>query len=155
MHNMPGPREENGAERQDQGIPDQRRAGSFERPPGRSDETRWSYQIDGTGWDAGTDVDYLKELLKYWQDGYDWRKHERSLNQFAHLKTEVDDIGVHFIHERGKGSDPFPLILTHGYPDSFYRGGHFAAMEEPELLAADIRTWFQTFREGNFDRPSR
>ena len=36
-------------------------------------KTRWSYQIDGTGWDAGTDIDYLKELLKYWHDGYDWR----------------------------------------------------------------------------------
>ena len=87
----------------------------------RLKKTRWSYQIDGTGWDAGTDVDYLKDLLKYWQDGYDWRKHERSLNQFAHFKTEVDDIGIHFIHERGKAPDPFPLILTHGYPDSFYR----------------------------------
>jgi len=87
----------------------------------RLKNTRWSYQIDGTGWDAGTDVDYLKDLLDYWQNGYDWRKHERALNQFAHFKTEVDDIGIHFVHVRGKGPNPFPLILTHGYPDSFYR----------------------------------
>jgi pimeloyl-ACP methyl ester carboxylesterase len=44
-----------------------------------------------------------------------------ALNQFAHFKTEVDGVGIHFIHQRGKGPRPFPLILTHGYPDLFYR----------------------------------
>ena len=87
----------------------------------RLKNTRWAYQVEGTNWDAGTDLDYLKELVDYWQDTYDWRKHETALNQFAHFKTEVDHIGIHFIHERGKGPNPFPIILTHGYPDSFYR----------------------------------
>jgi pimeloyl-ACP methyl ester carboxylesterase len=83
--------------------------------------TRWSYQAEGAKWDAGTDLDYLAELVAYWQDGYDWRKHEAALNQFAHYKAVVDNIGIHFVYERGKGPNPFPLILTHGYPDSFYR----------------------------------
>ena len=87
----------------------------------RLKNTRWSYQIEGTNWDAGTDLSYLRELVSYWQHGYDWRKHEAALNQFAHFKAQVDGIGIHFIHERGKGPKPFPLILTHGYPDSFYR----------------------------------
>jgi pimeloyl-ACP methyl ester carboxylesterase len=87
----------------------------------RLKNTRWSYQVQGTNWEAGTDLNYLKELVAYWHDTYDWRKHEAALNQFAHFKTEVDDIGIHFIHERGKGPNPFPLILTHGYPDSFCR----------------------------------
>ena len=87
----------------------------------RLKNTRWSYQVEGTNWDAGTDLNYLKELVDYWQDTYDWRKQETALNQFAHFKTELDDIGIHFIHERGKGPKPFPIILTHGYPDSFYR----------------------------------
>jgi pimeloyl-ACP methyl ester carboxylesterase len=87
----------------------------------RLKNTRWSYQVEGTNWEAGTDLNYLKELVAYWQDTYDWRKHEAVLNQFAHFKTEVEDIGIHFIHERGKGPNPFPLILTHGYPDSFCR----------------------------------
>jgi pimeloyl-ACP methyl ester carboxylesterase len=87
----------------------------------RLKNTRWSYQLEGTNWDAGTDLDYLKELVGYWQNTYDWRKQEAALNQFAHFKTEVDGIGIHFIHERGKGRNPFPIILTHGYPDSFYR----------------------------------
>jgi pimeloyl-ACP methyl ester carboxylesterase len=83
--------------------------------------TRWSYQRDDTHWDAGTDLDYLKELVAYWQDSYDWRKSETALNEFDHFKTEVDAVGIHFIHVRGKGPNPFPIILTHGYPDSFYR----------------------------------
>jgi len=87
----------------------------------RLKNTRWSYQAEGTDWDAGTDLNYLKELVDYWRDGYDWRKQEAVLNQFSHFKTEVDGIGIHFIHERGKGPNPFPIILTHGYPDSFYR----------------------------------
>ena len=99
----------------------------------RLKNTRWSYQIAGTNWDAGTDHDYLKELVDYWQDTYDWRKHETALNKFTHFKTEVDDIDIHFIHERGKGTNPFPLILTHGYPDSFYRFAKIISMlTDPE-----------------------
>jgi pimeloyl-ACP methyl ester carboxylesterase len=87
----------------------------------RLKSSRWTFQIAGTGWDAGTDVDYLKELVAYWQRDFDWRKHERSLNEFAHFKTRVHGVGIHFVHQRGKGPAPFPIILTHGYPDSFYR----------------------------------
>jgi pimeloyl-ACP methyl ester carboxylesterase len=87
----------------------------------RLQNTRWSYQVEGTKWDAGTDLNYLRDLVAYWQDSYDWRKQEAALNEFAHFKTVVDGIGVHFIHERGRGPNAFPLILTHGYPDSFYR----------------------------------
>ena len=87
----------------------------------RLSNTRWSHQIEGTGWSAGTDLFYLKELVAYWQGSFDWRAQEKILNEFAHFKTDIDGIDVHFIHERGKGPNPFPLILTHGYPDSFYR----------------------------------
>jgi Epoxide hydrolase N terminus len=82
----------------------------------RLEHTRWSYQVVGTNWDAGTDLDYLKELVAYWQGTYDWRKQEAALNRFAHFKTKVDGIGIHFVYERGKGPNPFPIILTHGYP---------------------------------------
>ena len=87
----------------------------------RLKNTRWAGQVEGTGWDAGTDLDYLKELVGYWQNTYDWPKHQAELNQFSHFKAELDGLNVHFIHERGRGPNPFPLILTHGYPDSFYR----------------------------------
>jgi pimeloyl-ACP methyl ester carboxylesterase len=101
----------------------------------RLKSTRWSYQIEGTKWDAGADLSYLKELAAYWQDTYNWRQHEAALNRFAHYKTVVDDIGIHFIHERGKGPNPFPLVLTHGYPDSFYRFAKIIPMlTDPEAF---------------------
>lgn len=83
--------------------------------------TRWSHALEGTGWEAGTDSQYLTNLISYWQNTYDWRKHETALNQFAHFKSEIDGTAIHFIHERGKGPKPFPIVLTHGYPDSFCR----------------------------------
>jgi epoxide hydrolase len=69
----------------------------------RLENTRWSYQVEGTHWEAGTDIAYLEELVAYWQSTYDWRAQEAALNRLAHFKTEVDGIGIHFIHERGKG----------------------------------------------------
>jgi epoxide hydrolase len=83
--------------------------------------TRWPDEIDGAAWDYGTNLSYLKKFVAYWQNGYDWRKHEATLNQFAHFQAEIDGVKVHFIHERGKGENPTPIILTHGWPDSFYR----------------------------------
>lgn len=84
-------------------------------------DTRWNAPVKGVGWDYGTDVGYMQELAEYWRTKYDWRKHEAELNKFKHFKTQVDDVGIHFIHERGKGPNPKPLLLTHGWPDSFYR----------------------------------
>ena len=82
---------------------------------------RWHDEVEGAGWDYGTPLGYMKELANYWQHTYDWRKHEAALNTFAHFKAEVDGVGIHFIHERGKGPNPTPLLLIHGFPDSFYR----------------------------------
>ncbi len=87
----------------------------------RLEHTRWPSQVEGTAWKAGTDSKYLGELVEYWLHGYDWTKQQAALNRFAHFKVDVDGSGIHFIHERGKGPNPFPLILTHGWPDSFYR----------------------------------
>jgi hypothetical protein len=83
--------------------------------------TRWAYGIDGTNWDAGTNLDYLKELVVYWREVYDWRRHEAQLNRFHHYTTDLNGFGIHFVYERGKGPRPFPIVLTHGYPDSSYR----------------------------------
>ncbi len=82
--------------------------------------TRWPDEIEGVGWDYGTNLGYLKELANYWQHSFDWRAQEAKLNQFAHFRTEIDGLGIHFIHERGKGPNPTPIILTHGWPGSFY-----------------------------------
>ncbi|HVU12393.1 MAG TPA: epoxide hydrolase [Phototrophicaceae bacterium] len=82
--------------------------------------TRWTDQIDGAGWDYGTELGYLQELIAYWRDQFDWRAQEAMLNRFHHFRAEIDGLGIHFIHERGAESK-LPLILTHGWPDSFYR----------------------------------
>jgi hypothetical protein len=85
----------------------------------RLKNTRWSGQVDGTNWETGTDLNYLKELVACWRGTYDWRKQETALNQFAHFKTEVDDIGIHFIHERGKGRTHSRSSLGMGTPTRF------------------------------------
>jgi pimeloyl-ACP methyl ester carboxylesterase len=87
----------------------------------RLKRTRWPDEADGAGWSMGTNLAYMKDLAEYWQHHYDWRKHESELNQFHQFKTEVDGVEIHFIHERGKGPNPTPIILLHGWPDSFYR----------------------------------
>jgi len=81
--------------------------------------TRWPDEVEGAGWEYGTNLSYMKDLADHWQHEYDWRKHEAELNTFAHFKAEVDGLGIHFIHERGKGPRPMPIILTHGWPGSF------------------------------------
>jgi len=81
--------------------------------------TRWPDEIRGGEWEYGSNLSYMKELLAYWRDHFDWRAQERFINTFSHFRTPVDEIGIHFIHERGKGPDPLPLIMSHGWPSSF------------------------------------
>ncbi len=87
----------------------------------RLSHTRWPDAVDGTSWECGLPVEYLKELVTRWRDEYDWRKQEAVLSSFSNFKAKVDGVGIHFIHERGKGPSPTPLLLLHGFPDSFYR----------------------------------
>jgi len=81
--------------------------------------TRWPDEVERAGWDYGTNLGYMKELADYWQHEYDWRAQEAMLNSFSHFRADIDGMGVHFIHERGKGPHPMPIILTHGWPGSF------------------------------------
>jgi pimeloyl-ACP methyl ester carboxylesterase len=87
----------------------------------RLKHVRWPEQIEGSDWERGTDINYLKSLVSYWKDEFDWRAQERELNRFSHFRCNVDGIDIHFIHEKGKGPNPTPIILTHGWPDSFIR----------------------------------
>jgi microsomal epoxide hydrolase len=82
---------------------------------------RWPDEVADAGWDYGTNLDYLKALVTYWHSGYDWRAQEARLNRFAQFRAEIDGFGIHFIHVRGNGPSPLPLLLTHGWPDSFWR----------------------------------
>ena len=87
----------------------------------RLEATRLPPEQGPAGWDAGASPDYLRALLDHWRTVYDWRAHETSINRFAQFRAEVGFADIHFIHERGRGPRPMPLILTHGFPDSFTR----------------------------------
>lgn len=80
--------------------------------------TRFPQEIPGTGWDYGTDLTYLKSLVAYWRNGFDWRAQERTLNQFQQFKTTIDGIEIHFIHQKSPVPNAFPLAVTHGWPGS-------------------------------------
>ena len=84
----------------------------------RLGRTRLPDELPGTGWDYGTNRDYLEELLAYWRDGFDWRAQERMLNRFDQFKTTIDGLDVHFIHQRSPHEGALPLIITHGWPGS-------------------------------------
>jgi microsomal epoxide hydrolase len=84
----------------------------------RVTEYPWHEMPDDGGWAYGTNLDYMKELCAHWLDEFDWRKHEAKINRFSHYTTPVDGIDLHFIHEKGSGPAPLPLIISHGWPGS-------------------------------------
>jgi len=81
--------------------------------------TRWPDQLPGTGWTYGADTAYLRELVSYWQTGFDWRAQQARLNRFDHFRAEVGGTRIHFIHARSRNDDAIPLLLLHGWPSSF------------------------------------
>jgi pimeloyl-ACP methyl ester carboxylesterase len=83
--------------------------------------TRWPDELENEDWKLGANKKYMKELCTYWHTEFDWKKQETYLNSFSHYKSRVDNIGLHYIHEKGKGERTIPLLLTHGFPDSFVR----------------------------------
>lgn len=87
----------------------------------RLDHIRWPDQLENVAWERGTEKGYLQSLVSYWGEQYDWRAQEAELNRLPQFRCTVDGVDVHFIHERGIGPNPLPIILTHGWPDSFIR----------------------------------
>ena len=85
----------------------------------RLERTRWPDEVEHSGWRYGANLGYMKELADYWLTKFDWRAQEQRINSFANYRAVIDDLRVHFIHERGKGPNPIPLLITHGWPSSF------------------------------------
>jgi pimeloyl-ACP methyl ester carboxylesterase len=84
--------------------------------------TRWPQPLlDAAGWELGTDEAYLRELVAYWADDFDWPAQEAALNELPHRRATVDGVGIHFIHAPAASVSGFPLVLSHGWPDSFWR----------------------------------
>jgi pimeloyl-ACP methyl ester carboxylesterase len=70
-------------------------------------------------WEDGASEAFVRRLVEYWRDQFDWRHQERRINQLPQFMTEVDGQGIHFVHQRGIGPKPMPLVITHGWPGSF------------------------------------
>ncbi len=88
----------------------------------------WHAMPNLEGWEHGANLEYMQELCAYWVEEFDWRKHETALNEFSHFKALVDGIDLHFIHEKGSGTSPTPLLISHGWPGSI---AEFAKIIEP------------------------
>jgi pimeloyl-ACP methyl ester carboxylesterase len=86
----------------------------------RIGRTRWPREIPGAGWEFGANTAYLKELLAFWGGRFDWRVSEEGLNRLPQFRVEIDGVRVHFVHVRGEGARPFPIVLTHGWPSTFH-----------------------------------
>jgi pimeloyl-ACP methyl ester carboxylesterase len=84
----------------------------------RLERTRWPQREPVDDWSQGVPLGYLQELCEYWAHGYDWRATEARLNELAQFRTEIDGLGIHFIHVRSPDPDALALILTHGWPGS-------------------------------------
>ncbi len=82
--------------------------------------TRWPEPIGPDDWSAGVPIAVVRDLAEYWRDGFDWREHERRLNELPQFRVPIDDYEIHFIHVRGRGPNPLPLLLTNGWPSSIH-----------------------------------
>ena len=80
--------------------------------------TRWPEAEAVDDWSQGIPLAYVQELCTYWAEKYDWRAREARLNRFPQFRTEVDGLGIHFIHARSPHADALPVVITHGWPGS-------------------------------------
>jgi len=82
--------------------------------------TVWPPDATGTPWSMGTDLAYMRQLIAYWKDKYDWRAHEAALNRFDQYTTTIDGQKIHFIHQKSRRPDAIALVMTHGYPGTIW-----------------------------------
>lgn len=83
-------------------------------------QTRFPDAAPGQDWAFGASVPYMRDLVAYWREAFDWRAQESVLNAFPQYRLPLHDIDVHFLHVPGKGPAPMPLLLMHGWPGSVY-----------------------------------
>jgi pimeloyl-ACP methyl ester carboxylesterase len=82
--------------------------------------TRFPDAAPGEAWAYGSSVDYVRDLVSYWKDAFDWRAQEAALNVFPQFRVPLRDIDLHYLHVPGVGPNPYPLLLLHGWPGSVF-----------------------------------
>ena len=86
----------------------------------RLGRTRWAADFGNDDWSYGTNGTYLRSLVEYWADGFDWEAQQRAINRFDHYRVTIDGVPIHYLAKRGTGPAPIPIILTHGWPWTFW-----------------------------------
>src|SRR5258705_7215906 len=86
--------------------------------------TRWPRDLDDGSWRLGADLAFLRALLQFWSDDFDWREVERRLNRFPQFRVDIEGASTHFVHLRATGAgssgEPaIPILLGHGWPNTF------------------------------------
>jgi pimeloyl-ACP methyl ester carboxylesterase len=105
--------------------------------------TRFPGQLDDAGWDYGTELSYLQELCAYWRERFDWRARERALNALPQFRTVIEGLNLHFVHARSPHPGAFPLLLTHGWPGSFFEFNKIVEpLTRPEVHGGRIEDAF-------------
>jgi len=127
----------------------------------RLQRTRWPDEIHGSGWEYGASLDYMQQICRHWKDRFDWKAHVDTLSTLHHYRYTAGDLGIHFIHERGRGPAPTPLVITHGWPGSFLEMLKIIPMlADPASYGADPADSFDVVVPslpgfGYSDRPTR
>lgn len=103
----------------------------------------WDAMANLPGWEPGTNLDYMRALCDYWVSDFDWRAQEALLNMVQHFIAPIGAAGhemdIHFIHEKGSGPNPMPLIISHGWPGSVAEFRDvIAPLAHPELFGGDV-----------------
>ena len=122
--------------------------------------TRFPDQIEGTGWEYGVPTDVLRDLVRYWQDEYDWRAQEARLNELPNFRTRIDGQQIHFVHARSPREDALPLLLLHGWPGSIVEFlDVLPRLTHPEAHGGDPRDAFHVIAPSlpgyGFSEPTR
>ncbi len=86
----------------------------------RLEGINWPNDFENEDGRYGVPDGYLRGLVEEWHDAFDWRRQEAAMNEWPHHRVEIDGIPIHYLHARGRGPRPIPLILSHGWPWTFW-----------------------------------
>jgi microsomal epoxide hydrolase len=112
--------------------------------------TRWPDEPPQEPWSTGASVAYLRSLTEHWRSSFDWRHWEAKLNGFRQFTVPIRGIDLHFIHEPGRGPDPMPLLLSHGWPGSVFEFHKLIPLltEHFTVVAPSLPGYTLSFRPG-------
>jgi microsomal epoxide hydrolase len=109
----------------------------------RLDHVRWPDQVNDESWSYGMQREYLRELIRFWRNEFDWRKAEARINAFDQYMLDIDGLDIHFIHQRSPHPEATPLLITHGWPGSIVEFLDVIPMlTEPERFGGDSKDAF-------------